>query len=50
MKFEMEAEKSHQDFTLAALQELRNIFNKKDCISQTQAIFQMLLIYYTFNL
>lgn len=30
MKFEMEAKKSHQDFTLAALKELGNIFNKKD--------------------
>ena len=30
MKFEMEAEKRHQDFTLAALKELGNIFNKKD--------------------
>jgi len=26
----MEAEKRHQDFTLAALKELGNIFNKKD--------------------
>lgn len=30
MKFEMEAEKRHQDFTLAALKGLGNIFNKKD--------------------
>lgn len=30
MKFEMEAEKRQQDFTLAALKELGNIFNKKD--------------------
>lgn len=30
MKFEMEAEKKHQDFNLAALKELGNIFNKKD--------------------
>ena len=28
MKFEMEAEKRHQQFTLAALKELGNIFNK----------------------
>ena len=28
MKFEMEAEKRHQEFTLAALKELGNIFNK----------------------
>lgn len=30
MKFEMEAKKRQQDFTLAALKELGNIFNKKD--------------------
>ena len=30
MKFEMEAEKRHQDFTLAALKELGKFFNKKD--------------------
>ena len=29
MKFEMEAEKRQQDFTLAALKELGNIFHKK---------------------
>ena len=28
MKFEMKAEKRHQEFTLAALKELGNIFNK----------------------
>ena len=39
MKFEMEAEKRHQDFTLAALKELGNIFNKKDWFNRTQAIF-----------
>lgn len=38
MKFEMEAEKRHQDFTLAALKELGNIFNKKDWINRTQVI------------
>lgn len=38
IKFEMEAKKSHQDFTLAALQELGNIFNKKDWINRTQVI------------
>ena len=37
MKFEMEAEKRHQDFTLAALKELGNIFNKKDWFNRTQA-------------
>ena len=30
MKFEVEAKKRHQQFTLAALKELGNIFNKKD--------------------
>ena len=30
MKFEVEAEKSHQQCILAALKELGNIFNKKD--------------------
>lgn len=41
MKFEMEAEKRHQDFTLAALKELGNIFNKKDWFNWTQAILEL---------